>query len=159
MSESESDSEFVRTSSVKGYESVPREEEYKLKFKPWNGKSKAVLYTLKEGQNLPYSPVLEGYHVQFGKDLKPSMDSAWMCEKKQDVWVFKGEVLIFHYVIYSLYIAESNPENQSLTLSLLQSPQPTTSFALSETPVITPPPAVTPRSLVFGTESVDHQAT
>ena len=94
MSESESESEFVRTSSQKDYESVPRDEDYKIKFKPCNGNSKAVLYTLKEGQNLPYSPVLEGYEVQFGKDLKPSMDSNWMCEKKQDVWVFKGEVLI-----------------------------------------------------------------
>ena len=90
MSDSDSDCEYTRTSSVEGYKVAPRDQDFKIKIKPTNGKTKALLYTLKSGQSLPYSPELEGFSITFGQDLKPCMGESWECQKRDDCWIFKG---------------------------------------------------------------------
>ena len=101
MSDSDSsDCVFVRTNSLKGHKAAPKDENYKIKIKPEGSVPKAILYTLKEGQHLPYSPILEGFVITFGQDLKPSMGSGWSCEQKKDTWVFKGILSVFLLLIY-----------------------------------------------------------
>ena len=70
MFDSDSDDEvpLKRVSSVSGkieYEKVTFDIDFKLKQKKTGEKSKKLLYTLKEGVNLPYSPDIEGRHPKF----------------------------------------------------------------------------------------------
>ena len=65
MFDSDSDDEvpLKRVSSVSGktkYEQVPFDIDFKLKQKKTGEKSEKLLYTLKEGVNLPYTPEIKG---------------------------------------------------------------------------------------------------
>ena len=62
MSDSDSDCELKRVDStkIKTYTFAPSDTDYKLKIKPLMEKKFALLYTLKKGQSLPYSPDLDG---------------------------------------------------------------------------------------------------
>ena len=153
MTDTDSDCEFVRTNSFDGHETVPRDETYKIKFKSCDGKSTAVLYTLKKGQELPYYPTLEGFKLKFGKDLKPSMGVNWKCEKKKDIWIFKGCILTLILLITLLWgLEETGLVEQHLSDEVsecaLATPPMSKSYDLFESPTATSTPALVPRSLV-----------
>ena len=78
LSDSDSDCEFVKTSSVKGHKSAPNDEKFRIKIKARNKKTIGLLYTLVKGQVLPYTPELEGHQIAFGQDLKPDMGPGWV---------------------------------------------------------------------------------
>ena len=153
MTDSDSDCEFVRTNSFDGHETVPRDEPYKIKFKSCDGKSTAVLYTLKKGQELPYCPILEGFKLIFGKDLKPSMGVNWKCEKKKDIWIFKGCIITLVFLSTLLLVLEETSSveqhlSNEVSVCALATPPISKSCDLFETNIATSTPALVPRSLV-----------
>ena len=97
MSDSDSDCELVmvRTTSSHGHKSAPDNIDYKIKIKPNNKKTIGLLYTLKKGQILPYSPDLSRYSAQitFGRDLQPDLGLGWTRENNKGFWIFKGKPL------------------------------------------------------------------
>ena len=58
--DSDSDSELVRVDSSEIYSVVPEDKVYKLKIKSYGLKSKKLLFTLKQGQELPFQSSLLG---------------------------------------------------------------------------------------------------
>ena len=91
LSDSDSDCEFVKTSSVKGHKSAPNDEKFRIKIKARNKKTIGLLYTLVKGQVLPYTPELEGHQIAFGQDLKPDMGPGWTTEENKGCWIFRGQ--------------------------------------------------------------------
>lgn len=60
MSDSDSDCEMVRVKSFEGHKFAPEDKVFSIKLKPFLGKKKGYIYTLKKNQSLPYAPHLEG---------------------------------------------------------------------------------------------------
>lgn len=65
MSDSDSDCVMVKVKSIEGYKFAPKDKDYLLKIKPKGGKKSGRIYTLREGQSLPYAPNLEGLFLLF----------------------------------------------------------------------------------------------
>ena len=62
MSDNDSDGDvsLVRVSSARGFKVAQDDVEYKIILKPGNNNKVGLVYTLKKGQELPYTPELEG---------------------------------------------------------------------------------------------------
>ena len=60
MSDSDSDFEMVRVKSFQGHKFAPSDTDFSIKIKPKKGRKIGFMYTLKNGQTLPYAPNIEG---------------------------------------------------------------------------------------------------
>ena len=64
MSDSDVEIELTRANSNPNFESAPVDKEFKIIVKPKELNKVGILYTLKSGQSLPYSPMLKGTFLQ-----------------------------------------------------------------------------------------------
>ena len=117
-SDSDSEIELKKASSLKGHKVAPRDIEFKLIFKPHEQDKFGLLYTLKQGETLPYSTELDGDSyggilVAFGQDLMPSMGSGWSRKERNGKWLFTGmDIMILFCSLFISLLAESAPETK-----------------------------------------------